>query len=83
MKETIYRALIPKKDLKDPDKMYEHGRAAQEASMCASITRYVVNTSGDYRILQEIFSQFVEDEVMTQESLIGYMKLIKALEIFE
>ena len=51
--------------------------------MCASITRYVKKTSGDYRVLQEIFSQFVEDEVMDQKSLIVYMKVIKNLELFE
>lgn len=82
MKETFYKLLIPKDDFKDPDRMFEHGQMAQEASMCASLTRYVVKTSGDYRVLQEIFSQFVEDEIMDQQSLEGYMKLIKYLEIF-
>lgn len=67
----------------DPDSMFIAGCGWKEASIVTALTKYVKETSGDYRIFQEILYSLVEHGAMEEADCKGYIIMAGVMRVFD
>lgn len=67
----------------DPDSMFIAGCGWKEASIVTALTKYVKETSGDYRIFQEILYALVKHKAMEEEDCKGYIMMAGVMRVFD
>ena len=78
----LAKSLLTEAERKDPDVMFDNGMMCMETKMLASLAKYVKTHSGELQEYQEMLEFLVEDGVIDEESKIGYLGVIKELDLW-
>lgn len=78
-----YKKTIREECDNDPDEMFLAGCGWKEASIVKALTVYVKETSGDYRIFQEILYSLVEHGAMEEADCKGYIIMAGVMRVFD
>lgn len=79
----FYMESITEAEKKDPEAMFIAGCGWKESIIVAALTKYVKETSGDYREFQAILHSLVDNNAMKEEDYAGYVMMAGVLKVFD
>ena len=80
--KLLAKSLMPEKELKDPEEMFNNGMLAMRGAIMAELAHYVKSHSGDYREYQEMLNYMVENGILEDKMKCNYLSNIDLIDFW-